>query len=58
MVYLGDSGVDMLTAKAAGCYAVGVTWGFREPEELLDSGAECLISEPQELVSLINPPKS
>ncbi|MAA88598.1 MAG: HAD family hydrolase [Deltaproteobacteria bacterium] len=58
MVYLGDSGVDMLTAKAAGCYAVGVTWGFREPEELLDSGAECLISEPQELGSLINPPKS
>ena len=58
MVYLGDFGVDMLTAKAAGCYAVGVTWGFREPEELLDSGAECLISEPQELVSLINPPKS
>lgn len=32
-LYLGDSGVDMKTANAAGMYAVGATWGFREIDE-------------------------
>lgn len=52
-IYLGDSGVDMQTAKAAGITAVGVLWGFREKEELLENGADYLIGKPQELLNLI-----
>jgi phosphoglycolate phosphatase len=52
-LYLGDSGVDMKTAKAAGMYAVGATWGFREVDELLDNGGKALINSPLEFVKLI-----
>ena len=54
MLYLGDSGVDMKTARAAGCHAIGVTWGFRSQEELLEHGAENLIENPNELLPLID----
>jgi phosphoglycolate phosphatase len=52
-LYLGDSGVDMKTANAAGMYAVGATWGFREVDELLENGSKALISSPLELVKLL-----
>jgi phosphoglycolate phosphatase len=52
-LYLGDSGVDMLTAKAAGMFPVGALWGFREREELLESGAKALISTPMELITIL-----
>jgi phosphoglycolate phosphatase len=37
--YLGDSNVDMETARAAGCWACGAAWGFRSEAELRDAGA-------------------
>jgi len=52
-IYLGDSGVDMLTAKAAGMLATGVLWGFRSRDELLENGALELISHPSEVLKLI-----
>lgn len=52
-LYFGDSGVDMLTANAAGMTAVGVLWGFREKEELLKNGAQLLIAAPSEAADLI-----
>jgi len=39
VAFVGDTGVDMLTARAASMRPVGVLWGFR-PEEVLASGAE------------------
>lgn len=39
-VYVGDSGVDMAFAKAAGMRAAGVSWGFRDREELWAAGAD------------------
>ena len=39
-LYIGDSAVDMQTAKNAGLTAVGVTWGFRTAEELKAAGAD------------------
>ncbi len=48
-LYFGDSGTDMRTGKAAGMYTVGVLWGYREEEELLAGGADCLIREPREI---------
>ena len=53
MVYLGDSDVDMLTARGAGMLAVGVLWGFRTKEELLLNGADHLLNDPLELMVLL-----
>ena len=50
-LYVGDSGVDMQTALAAGMYAVGVLWGFRGKTELQRDGAQVLIARPVELLA-------
>ena len=52
-LYLGDTGIDMATAKAAGMHAVGVLWGFREAEELLKNGADILIKTPADLFKVL-----
>ncbi|MDP6510535.1 MAG: HAD hydrolase-like protein, partial [Dehalococcoidia bacterium] len=53
LLYVGDSGVDMMTAAAAGMYAVGALWGFRTADELLSGGAQVLIDIPIDLLSLL-----
>lgn len=50
-LYIGDSDVDMLTAKAAGMAAIGVSWGFRSVDELRAAGALQVIESPAELLS-------
>jgi phosphoglycolate phosphatase len=52
-LYLGDTATDMLTANAAGMFAVGALWGFREAEELISSGAKELISTPLEILRML-----
>lgn len=47
-VYFGDTATDMICARQAGMHPVGVLWGFRSAEELTESGAEILISHPDE----------
>jgi len=54
-VYLGDSGVDMKTANAAGMFAVGALWGFRSREELQQEGAKVLLERPQDIINLFQP---
>ncbi len=51
-IYLGDTSIDMITAKRAQMTAIGVTWGFRTRDELLEYGAEFLIDHPMELAGL------
>ncbi len=51
--YVGDSDVDMLTARNAGMVSVGVAWGFRGPEEVRAAGARHLLSTPAQLPELI-----
>ncbi|MDP6100569.1 MAG: HAD family hydrolase [Dehalococcoidia bacterium] len=53
LLYVGDSGVDMITAVSAGMFAVGALWGFRTADELLSSGAQALIDTPTDLLSLL-----
>ena len=53
-VYLGDSGVDMQTAKNAGVLPIGVLWGFREKDELLENGAKVLLLHPSELLGKVD----
>lgn len=48
-LYVGDSEVDIATARAAGIDCVSVTWGFRTSEQLRAAGAEVLISTAEEL---------
>jgi phosphoglycolate phosphatase len=52
-LYVGDSDIDMKTADAAGMKRVGVTWGFREREELREAGADFLVDDPSELIEII-----
>lgn len=52
-VFIGDSGVDILTGLNSGAYPVGVLWGFRGREELLENGAKELISKPLELIDIL-----
>ena len=50
VAYLGDSGIDMRTAAAAGMIAIGVTWGFRDRAELEAGGAGLILEHPLDLV--------
>jgi phosphoglycolate phosphatase len=52
-VYLGDSGVDMRTARAAGLRAFGALWGFRDEAELVSNGAEACLTEPGRLLDFL-----
>lgn len=52
-LYVGDSDVDMLTAAAAGVESVGVTWGFRSEDNLLDNGACYVIHHADELMTIL-----
>lgn len=53
VLYIGDSGVDMNTARNAGLTAVGVTWGFRSREELIDNGADLLADLPVQILMML-----
>lgn len=50
-LYFGDTGIDMRTAVAANMYAVGVLWGFRKADELIENGARMLVRAPQDLTA-------
>ena len=49
-VYVGDSPVDMQTARNAGVFALGVSWGFNSPESLVAAGADAIARTPSELL--------
>ena len=53
-LYVGDSGIDMQAAVAAGMLPVGALWGFRGKEELMACGAKELIAHPFELLRIID----
>ncbi|MBE6182581.1 MAG: HAD family hydrolase [Rikenellaceae bacterium] len=53
VLYVGDTGIDMQTAKAAGVRSVGVTWGFRSREELVENGAIHLADRAEEILTLL-----
>ena len=50
VLYVGDSGVDIETAHAAGVRAIGVSWGFRDREELKHAAADRIIDRAEELL--------
>ena len=52
-VYVGDSEVDIQTAKNAGMDCISVTWGFRDEEQLLAAGAARIAHDASELETLL-----
>ncbi|MDD4368859.1 MAG: HAD-IA family hydrolase [Oscillospiraceae bacterium] len=52
-LFIGDSATDIQTARQAGCYPVGVGWGFRSARELRQAGAAVLLQQPEELTALL-----
>ena len=53
--FIGDSGIDMKTAKNYGAgLALGVLWGFRDREELLEMGADALAHTPEDILRALH----
>lgn len=53
-VFVGDSGVDLATARNANMDCICVAWGFVGREGLVLKGADCIIDHPSELLELIH----
>ena len=53
-IYIGDSEVDILTAKNAGVPCLSVLWGFRDADVLAEAGATHLCREPSQIANLID----
>lgn len=53
-VFIGDTAWDMGCARAAGCGAIGVGWGYHEREELLEDGAHFVADHPRDVLGLAN----
>lgn len=54
ILYVGDTATDMQTAVRAHMIPIGVLWGFRTAEELLEHGARRLIAYPSALIALLD----
>lgn len=52
-VYVGDSDVDLLTARNTGLPCISVTWGFRDREMLAEAGATVYADTPEELLQCL-----
>ncbi len=52
-VFVGDSAVDIATARAAAIRSVGAAWGFRGRDELIAAGADIIIDSPREILDLV-----
>lgn len=52
-VYVGDSDVDIMTARNSGLPCVSVLWGFRDRQFLTAHGATTFVSHPSELLGLL-----
>jgi phosphoglycolate phosphatase len=52
-LYVGDSGVDMETARRACIDSIGVTWGFRPEKELNEYHADIIVNTPDEILDIV-----
>ena len=50
---IGDSGVDIQTAKNAGMRSIGCSWGFRPRTELEEFGADYIVDTPSEILQIL-----
>ena len=52
-IFVGDTGIDIQTANNANMLAVGVSWGFRSEQELIENGAKHILKHPLDLLKLV-----
>jgi phosphoglycolate phosphatase len=52
-LFVGDSNIDIITAKNVGMSSVGVLWGFRKERELRDAGADFIFKHPKDLLKFL-----
>ena len=52
-IFAGDSEIDIETARNAGCYPLGVSWGFRSRERLEAAGAAKIIDRPAQIMDFL-----
>lgn len=52
-VFVGDTSIDINTAKNAGIFSIGCLWGFRTFNELKKAGADLIVSNPDEIIQYI-----
>jgi phosphoglycolate phosphatase len=53
-LFVGDSDVDVKTAINAGLKSIGVKWGFRPIQELIDAKVTYIVSHPKEISYLLD----
>jgi phosphoglycolate phosphatase len=53
ILFVGDTSTDVQTAVNAGMPCIGVTWGFRDREELLQHGAKWIVDHPAEIMEIL-----
>ncbi|RXI28066.1 HAD family hydrolase [Aliarcobacter trophiarum] len=51
--FVGDTKVDMQTAKSANMKAIGVLWGFRDEKELKEFGADFIVKSPLDILNIL-----
>src|SRR5699024_329192 len=51
--HLGDSDVDVFTAKHAGVRSIGCSWGFRSRQSLVDAGADFIADKPWDICEIL-----
>ncbi len=52
-IYIGDSEVDLQTAKNSNLPCISVLWGFRDRDYLIEQGATTFAETPEELIQLL-----
>lgn len=52
-VFVGDSDVDIYTAKNSGIDCISVKWGFRSEEFLIEHGAKTIVGKPEEIKNIV-----
>lgn len=53
VIVVGDSEIDMELARLSGCFALGVSWGYRSREIIREAGAKHIIETPEELLDIL-----
>ena len=54
VLYIGDGDTDMEFASKMGFFALGVTWGYRDRDELIAAGADMLADSTAEIEALLH----
>ncbi len=53
-IFIGDTGIDIMTAKNAKMESIGVLWGFRDEDELVRHGATCIAKNPIDIIKIVS----